>query len=174
MTAWPLQKDCDAFYGNPRGTKDRSRANATWESANLVTVPVPFRMFFAGHPVSTIRIHRKCADSLARVLDRIWIAAGKDQKVVDGWGASTYGGSYSYRLMRGLNTLSMHSYGCAIDLDPARNALHDRTPTFTPASPVVQAFLAEGWVWGGDWDGDHSSADEPRCDGMHFQAARLK
>ncbi len=174
MNQWPLQKECNAFYGNPRNPMDASLPSRAWEAANLTTVAPPFQMFYAGKPVKHVRVHKKCSDSLMRVFKTIWTLAGQHQRIVDQWGASVYAGAYNYRLMRGLNTLSMHSYGCAIDLDPARNGLHDRTPHFTASCPVAQAFRSEGWTWGGDWDGDGSSADEPRCDGMHWQAARVK
>lgn len=174
MNAWPLQRDCDKFYGNPRNPADPALPSRAWEAANLTVIETPFTLYYAGKPTTHVRIHKLVAPSLAKVFKTIWTVAGQHQKLVDEWGASVYGGSYCYRQMRGLNTLSMHSYGCAIDLDPARNALHNRKPHFTPGCPVVQAFLSEGWTWGGDWDGDHSSADEPRADGMHFQAARLK
>lgn len=169
---WPLQKDCDVYYGNPRGVN--GAPNAQWERSNLTTIVPPFQITYAGQPVHTIRIHRNCAASLLRALGKIWDAAGHDQKKIDQWGVSIFGGSYNFRLMRGLNTLSMHSYGCALDLDPARNGLHDRTPHFTPDCPTVKAFKEEGWTWGGDWDGDGQTSNEPRCDGMHFQAARIK
>jgi hypothetical protein len=160
MNRWPMQADCNRFYGNPRGTN--GGPSAAWESANLVSVKPPYRMTYAGKPVSGIRIHRKCAESLKRVLARIWDAAGRDQATVDRWGASIYGGAYNYRLMRGGNALSMHSWGCAIDLDPARNGLGDQTPHFANVPEVLEAFAAEGWEWGGDWS---------RRDGMHWQAA---
>jgi hypothetical protein len=62
----------------------------------------------------------------------------------------------------------MHSWGCAIDLDPGRNAFHDQTGHFGAggAIAVVRAFEAEGWIWGGRWAGRS-------CDPMHFQAARV-
>ena len=69
-------------------------------------------------------------------------------------------------------TLSMHSYGCAIDLDPARNGWKDRTPRFAQFPQVLAAFRSEGWKWGGDWNGNGSSADERQADGMHWQATR--
>ena len=31
---WPLQKECDNFYGNPRG-RNPSLPSATWEAQNL-------------------------------------------------------------------------------------------------------------------------------------------
>ncbi len=163
MSTWPLQKDCDRFYGNPRGAN--GKPSAKWESENLVSVRPPFKMTYAGKPISGIRVHKKCAESLKRVLARIWEAAGKDQATVDRWGVSIYGGAYNYRLMRGGNSLSMHSWGCAIDLDPARNGLGDQTPHFANVPEVLAAFAAEGWEWGGDWS---------RRDGMHWQAAWTK
>lgn len=171
VTQWPLQSGADAFYGNPRGPA--ASANLRWEQTRIITIIPPYTMFFAGKVVATIRVNKACAPSLERVLKAIDRAAGSNPKVLADWGASIFGGAYNYRLMRGLNTLSMHAYGCAIDLDPQRNYLGDRTPHFTPDHPVVKAFRDEGWIWGGDWNGNGSSADERRCDGMHFQAARL-
>lgn len=161
---WPLQRDCDSFYGNPRGGKGRS--SQSWEIGNLVRVKAPFAMYYDGRSVAYILMHRRCADSFRRVLDKIWIAAGKDQTTVDKWGASTYAGSYVFRQKRGGSTLSMHSYGCAIDLDPARNGFRNTHPHFGrgDAYKVVEAFESEGWEWGGRWAGSS-------CDGMHFQAA---
>jgi hypothetical protein len=123
-------------------------------------------MTFAGKPIKTIQIHKKCADSLSRILAAIWEASGHDQKRVNEWGASIFGGSYVYRLMRGGSSLSTHAHGCAIDLDPARNGFHDTTPHFATAHEIVKAFENEGWSWGGRWQGR-------ACDGMHFQAARV-
>ncbi|MBS4019890.1 MAG: M15 family metallopeptidase [Dechloromonas sp.] len=162
---WPLQRDCDSFYGRPIN-RDGSISRA-WESVNLVTIKPPFTVYYGTTPVKGIRIHRRCAESLSRVLDRIWVAAGRQQSVVDAWGASKFAGSWVVRNKRGGGTLSMHAYGCAIDLDPGRNAFHSTRPNFAkmPAFKVVEAFEAEGWVWGGRWSGRS-------CDGMHFQAAR--
>jgi len=92
--------------------------------------------------------------------------AGKDQKTIDAWGVSVFSGSYNYRVMRGGAVLSMHAYGCAIDLDAPRNFFHDQDPHFAHIPQVVKAFKDEGWVWGGDWSGRSK-------DGMHFQAARV-
>lgn len=163
---WPLQSQCDSFYGNPRG-KNGSAASA-WEKANLTLRRSPFRMTFAGEAIKGMRIHRKCADSLGRVLGKIWELSGHDQKKIDAWGVSIYGGAYNFRVMRGGSSLSMHSWGCAIDLDPARNAFHDQHGHFCGSDiPVVAAFEAEGWTWGGRWEGRS-------CDPMHFQAARVR
>ncbi len=160
MSKWPKQSECDTFYGNPRGRN--GKASAKWESENLTRIAPPFTMKYDGKPIKTILIHKKCADSLLRVLNNIWESAGKSQATVDKWGASIYGGAYNYRLMRGGSRLSMHSWGCAIDLDPARNGLNDPTPNFANIPEVLKAFEKEGWTWGGEWS---------RPDGMHWQAA---
>lgn len=160
---WPTQAQRDAFYGNPRG-KNPTKASAAWEKANLVRIKPPFKMYYDGQPVSSFLIHKKCADSLLRVFNAIWIAAGKKQAVVDQWGVSIFGGAYNYRLTRGGNTLSSHSWACAIDLDPANNSLGDSTPKFAGVPAVLKAFADEGWTWGGRWS---------RPDAMHWQAASV-
>lgn len=154
MNDWPKQRDCDKFYGNPRGTG--GMASAKWEAANIVRIIPPFRMTYAGLPVKSIRIHAKCAASLGRVFMAIWVASGKSQAVIDKWFVSIYGGSYNYRLKRNSNTLSMHAYGCAIDLAPNKYPMGTSKARFV--APVIKAFTDEGWV------------NLPK-DLMHFQAA---
>jgi D-alanyl-D-alanine carboxypeptidase len=179
MNDWPTQTEVLSglsVYGNPRG-KDPTKASAAWEAANIVRITPPFKMTYAGQPVKTIRVHKACAASLLRVLNNLLVAAKKEnpvnpQVVLDHWGVSIFGGVVMYRLMRGGDQLSIHSYGAAIDLDPARNALHDQTPRFAEFPQVLKAFADEGWRWGGDWNGNGSSADERRADGMHWQATR--
>lgn len=153
---WPLQSACDAFYGNPRGNAGQS--NPAWEAANLTRVSPPFKMFYAGKPVQSVKIHRKCAESLGRVFAAIWVAANHDQATIDRWGVSIFGGTYNFRLMRGSSHLSMHSYGCAIDLAPERFPMGSHDHTFVPQ--VIKAFADEGW-------------ENLPNDRMHFQAARV-
>lgn len=164
---WPTQAECDDFYGNPRHPRDPASSNSVWESNNLVLVKAPFVVRYEGTPVRGLRVHSKVAASLGRVLDAIWEAAGRDQSVIDDWGMSNYGGGYTYRLMRTGRALSMHSYGCALDFDVENNGLGDTTPRFAKFPQVVGAFEAEGWTWGGRWEGKG-------CDGMHFQAAYVR
>ena len=165
---WPLQSECDAFYGNPRNSRDPSRASPKWESENLVRVKPPFVVYYEGKPVRAgMLVHEKVADSLMKVFTAIWKKSGESQAKVDAWGISNYAGAYNFRMMRGSSRLSMHSWGCALDFDPDRNGMGDTTPHFAEVPEVVAAFEAEGWVWGGRWSGKS-------CDGMHFQAARPK
>jgi hypothetical protein len=136
--------------------------------ANLVPLVPPFVMTYDGKPIHSFVVNARCKDSLLRVLTAIWEAAGHSQAVVDDWGASIFGGCFNNRSMIGGTTPSCHAYGAAIDLDPARNP-YTRDPHarhFTDDHPVVKAFKAEGWVWGGDWHGPY--------DAMHFQGARVR
>lgn len=174
MTSWPLQSRCDQFYGNPRGAN--GMASTKWMAANLTTVAPPFAMkccWAPFAPVKKITIHKHCSDSLAEILKRIWLESGKKQAIIDAWGVNLFGGTFAFRTMRGGSNLSMHSWGCAIDLDPARNGLGDYTPVLTPSHPVAVIFKAEGWVHGADWNGNQKVMDERRPDAMHFQAARV-
>jgi len=157
MNTWPTQAQADVFYGNPRGAN--GGASPTWETTNLVSIRAPFTMKFDGAEVKQFKIHRKCADSLKRVFDAIWQAAGQDQARIDEWGVSTFGGSYNFRLMRGSSHLSMHAYGCAIDLAPARFPMGASKAKF--CDQVCAAFATESWV------------NLPK-DRMHFQAALVK
>jgi hypothetical protein len=167
-SSWPLQNDAPDFFGrNLRLSKGVGGPDPKWERANLVLIPLPWRGVASWDhalKIKSLRVHKRVADSLTRVLEAIWHAFGKDQKAIEAAGMHLIGGGYVWRAMRGGSRLSMHSYGAAVDFDPDRNSLGDPTPAMDPR--VVAAFKAEGWVWGGDWS--------PRSrDGMHFQAARV-
>jgi hypothetical protein len=172
MSLWPLQSEVDLFYGNPRG-RSGAVVSATWYAANIVMVKPPFSMHMT-KTVTRFPIHKKCAEATRTWLDAVWANAGRKQSVIDDWGMSVFSGSYSFRPMRGSHHLSMHSYGCAMDFDAPRNALHDSTPHLaTLRNEVIQPFLKLGGVWGGDWNGNGECTDEHRTDGMHFQFARI-
>ena len=165
MSAWPKQSAMSAFYGNPDTNSD-GRPDAAWESANLVRITPPYRLVLAWDPkraVSTVLVHRKCSDSLLRVLTAIKAHYG-NQAAIDAARMHLFGGVYNFRLMRGGSSLSIHSWGAAIDLDPERNGLGVKRVEGKGQMPmeVVRMFEAEGWVWGGRWR---------RPDQMHFQAA---
>lgn len=163
---WPLQKDAEAFYGNPRGTGGKE--SAAWVKANIVYVKPPFALYYDGKPMSKgVRVHHLCADSLRAVYAEIWEAYGRSQSALDATGFTKCGGGYTFRNKRQGSTLSMHAYGCAVDHDPARNGQGDTTPEFRNHPRILNAFARQGWEWGGDWSGKS-------CDGMHWQAAWTK
>jgi hypothetical protein len=69
----------------------------------------------------------------------------------------TWDGCFNIRLKRGLNSLSLHSWAIAIDINAAWNGL-GKIPTMS--KELVQCFVDAGFEWGGNWT---------RLDGMHFQ-----
>jgi hypothetical protein len=164
---WPLQKDCNVFYGNPGSTAAQW---AAWEDANLTKVicPWPLAFFDSGKstPVKAIGINKKCAASLGVVLGNIWDAVAHDVSAIETLHYNRYSGSYNQRKMRGGSARSMHGFGAAIDWDAEENEQHATKHLFQENSLIVVKFKAEGWVWGGDWS-------PQSIDSMHVQAARV-
>lgn len=166
MTNWPLQKDCQIFYGDPDKNGD-GLPDRAWEDANLVRINAPWDMVLAWDTSKVVRkipVHKKCADSFIRVFNRI-ISAFPTETERRQARLHLYGGAYNFRTMRGSNQLSMHSYGCAYDQDPEGNPLGKSWRPGMIDKRIVEAFKAEGAIWGGDW--------KTRPDCQHFQMAKV-
>lgn len=166
---WPRQTpDClNQFYGNPDANGDGVPDRA-WEDANLIPITPPYQMFLAWAPTTplkTIKVNKRCADSLKRCLAGILAHYGS-QAGVEAARMHLYGGAYNFRSMRGNVRLSVHSWGAAIDLDPGANVFGQKWSGRAPMMPaeVVSIFAKEGWVWGGTWS---------KPDAQHFQAATI-
>jgi len=69
----------------------------------------------------------------------------------------TWDGCFNIRKKRGLASMSLHSWGIAIDVNAFENGLN-QTPKLS--SGFVKCFTDAGFDWGGLWK---------RKDGMHFQ-----
>jgi hypothetical protein len=69
----------------------------------------------------------------------------------------TWDGCFNIRKKRGLSSMSLHSWGIAIDVNAFENGL-GQTPKLSPQ--FVKCFTDNGFDWGGTWT---------RKDGMHFQ-----
>jgi D-alanyl-D-alanine carboxypeptidase len=172
MKNWPLQSEAQNFYGNPR-SKMGSVVSSAWYRANIIMVKPPFAMRML-EPIEKFPIHKKCAEATLAWLEAVWDNASRDQREIDDWGMNIFSGSFCFRQMRGSQHLSMHAYGCAIDFDAPRNAMFNGAPNFTKLrAEVIEPFYRFGGVWGGDWNGNGSSRDERRADGMHFQFAKM-
>lgn len=74
----------------------------------------------------------------------------------------TWDGCFNIRKKRGLNSLSLHSFGIAIDVNAFENGL-GKEPKLS--DKFVKCFTDNGFDWGGDW--------KSRKDGMHFQLSEL-
>ena len=73
----------------------------------------------------------------------------------------TWDGCFNIRKKRGLASMSLHSWGIAIDINAAWNGLNV-TPVLSPE--FVKCFTSAGFDWGGTWT---------RKDGMHFQLTNI-
>jgi D-alanyl-D-alanine carboxypeptidase len=158
MPTWPLQKDCPAFYGDPSARN--------WLHDNTTDIVCPWPLLMDGKPVAHILIHKKCADSLTRVLGAVWDAVAHDPEKIKALRYDQFDGSYNFRPMRGGHSMSMHSFACAIDWDAADNEQHAQKHLFQADSLLIVKFKEEGWQWGGDWS-------PASVDAMHVQAARV-
>ena len=69
----------------------------------------------------------------------------------------TWDGCFNIRKKRGLASMSLHSWGIAIDVNAAWNGLN-KDPQLS--KEFVNCFTLAGFDWGGTWT---------RKDGMHFQ-----
>jgi hypothetical protein len=158
VNVWPLQSQCIAFYGDPR--------SPNWSHANTIDVPCPWPLHMGTLAIPHILIHKKCAESLTRVLNNIWDATGRSRDTIKTLRYDVYDGSYNLRTIRGgTSALSMHAFAAAIDWDAADNAQHSQKHLFQEDSLLVVKFKEEGWIWGGDW--------RSSIDAMHVQAARI-
>lgn len=170
-----------ATYGDPRGAG--GGLDRDWYKANIVRVIPPYPMVLAWAPkipVSAITCHRLAADELRSILSDIYNRArlavkrevGFDKptefydtetlRYLQNHGLHLYGGGFNFRYKRGGRSLSTHSWGIAIDLDPARNGMGNANFAMPPFA--VEAFEERGWLWGGRWKGRG-------VDAMHFQRA---
>lgn len=159
---WPKPDvaSMNAFYGNP-DTDKNGLPDAVFESQNLTTITPPYPMFFSwnGLQVGKIRVHKKVSVTLLAALTQI----GRDLSIAERqkFQLDRFGGGYAFRLRRGGNSLSIHSWGAAVDLAPALNPMgveYGSRPNMIPMK-AVKAFQAQGWKWGAAFK-----------DCMHFEA----
>ena len=73
----------------------------------------------------------------------------------------TWDGCFNIRKKRGLTSMSLHSWGVAIDINAAWNGLGKPS---TMAPEFVKCWTDAGFEWGGLWK---------RIDAMHYELAKL-
>lgn len=132
------------------------------------------RVIFLNRPVT---VHELCVDALKRVEEEIWYQAHRSDEVRRFIMELKAVYSTQWRMMRGVNNRSYHSYGLALDLIPrstggkhifwlwsaARMWNWEKIPLglrWSPPEEVVGAFEENGFIWGGKWY---------HFDGMHFE-----
>jgi len=152
---WPRQRDVERFYGSV-GT-------------NQTMCQLPFTMRLAWNRGKKLTKF-SCHERVRRPLETIWTKTlehyGHDG--IKRLGLDMFGGCLNVRKMRGGTRMSMHSWGIAVDIDPARNRLRWGKGRAHLARPEYRTFwrIVES-------EGAISLGRARNFDWMHFQFARL-
>jgi len=144
---------CLARYGNPESLNFQNKHMVLWQ------VPERFLNKFS-HVVfsatGTVGFPKKIfinADFLPNVIQGLTNVI--DRKLE--YELKTWDGCFMIRKKRGLNSMSLHSWGNAFDINASTNQL-GQTPSLSEA--FVKCFTDANLDWGGFWK---------RKDGMHFE-----
>jgi hypothetical protein len=142
-------------YGAPNVTGD----------GYLVTIKLPYPMRLAWDKdtiVDKMRCHKLVAKNFTAVFEDLLFHYGYER--IKELGIDLFGGCFNYRKMRTGSAWSLHSWGIAIDLDPARNTLSETKATARFAKseykPMIDIFYKHGFI---------SLGKEKDFDWMHFE-----
>lgn len=175
----------NATYQWPIITQAKMRSNSSeygsWSDIKnntgkyLKAVPVPSNYPMktsGGATVSKITVHYMVADRLKNALTDVanhyikLYGPNFNEQVP---GICIYDGCFNSRPIRGGKSMSIHSWGIALDFDASKNAMSTKSPTARFSQPQYDAFIqimnAHGFT---------SLGKERNYDWMHFQAATLK
>ncbi len=152
---WPRQRDVREFYG-PVGR-------------NQIRLLLPYKMRIAwdlDKSITRMTCHRKVAEAMEEIFEGTLNHYGHEE--VQRLGLDLYGGCLNVRKMRGGSRYSMHAWGIAVDIDPARNQFRWTKSRAHLSRPVYEPFwkIVEG-------TGAVSLGRQRNMDYMHFQFARL-
>jgi peptidoglycan LD-endopeptidase CwlK len=150
---------------------------------NLVLVSVPHFSFDMEVRMGQLVVHKEVAEEVKQIFEKLVekrfpirqitpiVAYSWDDNVSM---AANNTSAFNYRFIFGTNRLSYHSYGRAIDINPAINpyiqndgtvvppgAYYDPTKPGTVTQEIASIFKSYGWEWGGDW--------KTETDWQHFQ-----
>ena len=132
---------CFAKYGDPEKQK------------NMVIWDVPTHLEIGVIP-KKIYCNRDMVAPLQKAFENL-IRTGHVKEL------KTWDGCFNIRKKRGLSSMSLHSWGIAVDVNAFENGL-GKEPKLSAG--FVKCFTDAGFHWGGTWR---------RKDGMHFQLAAI-
>ena len=117
----------------------------------LAYANIPFPLVIAWDTsvtVTRIRCHKLEVTTVELIFRNILNEYGLDK--IQALGINLFGGCFNYRAIRGGSSWSRHAWGTAIDLDPARNQLHQQGDSAQFAkkeySKMLDIFEAHGWL----------------------------
>ncbi len=126
-----------------------------WESDMIGFCELPFEIPLSWYPnkkISRIRCHTKLTEVFQAVFEELY-DKGLATEI------KSFSCCYEFTTQRHSGKVSPHSWGIAVDLNAESNT--QGTNGDMP-EPVVDVFIAHGFIWGGDWPGRLR-------DPMHFQ-----
>jgi len=133
--------ECYSKYGNPF----KETWMGVWVVPNYLHIgPIPKKIY----------CNKDLTVPLTGAFENIIKAGITDQ-------LKTWDGCFNIRSKRGAKSMSLHSWGVAIDINAAWNRF-GKKPTMS--SELVKCFSDAGFDWGGVWS---------KPDGMHFQLAKI-
>lgn len=133
----------------------------------LVRIVPPYTLYYDGGKVNSIAVHEAVAPyveaALREVLEHYGAERIRELKL------DQYGGCYNYRKTTGGSTLSMHSWGIALDFMPEGNE-------YSKGAPAAVMSGEEYAAWWDIWERHGAVSLGRACnkDWMHVQFARLK
>ena len=136
-------KQCYAKWGDP--VNNEGKFMVLWDvptSLEVGTIP------------KKIYCHRAMIEPLTKAFNNV-ISRGLVGQI------KTWDGCFNRRKKRGGTSMSLHSWGIAIDINAAWNGF-GKIPTMS--SELVKCFTDAGFDWGGTWS---------KPDGMHFQLSQI-
>lgn len=147
LTGTPVAQAVGSFSYRVLGG-GRVAPDPAWVRANIVTGQVPI--------LGSVTCHKVIFPQLRAALAEV-VARGLADKINPG----EYAGCYYPRFIAGSTSLSLHSFGIALDLNVPGN---QRGTVGDIDRSVVQIFKKWGFAWGGDWS---------YTDPMHFEMNRV-
>ena len=124
-------------------------------------------------------VHEKVADEVIDIFKELYQAGFEIEKIrlIDEYGADdelsmadNNSSAFCFRNVDGTKSLSKHSYGIAIDINPVQNPYirnskispqqgieygdrkNMRQGMIVPGDACYTAFKSRGWTWGGEWN----------------------
>ncbi|NIZ18808.1 M15 family metallopeptidase [Entomospira culicis] len=180
MRTWPLER-LQRFQNSTNPNVQRTRTTYHGQFHHLLyggydqkSIEAQLiEMEFLG---TRLKMNKLVAPALKRVEESILKEKARDASLQAFLNTLTNSSSYYWRNIAGTNSISYHSYGIAIDINPIKTTKpiywlweRARNPEWFLVAPedrwqihpsVLRAFFQEGFLWGGSW---------PQYDIMHFE-----
>lgn len=149
------QKGIEEVYGRfgwQELAGGRVAIDPRWVAANIATVRL--------HTGRSVKLHKLVGAEFARLFKAACEASGYTPDSVQTWVPR-------HTLWNPAKSLSLHTWGIAIDFSPSENTMGGTdgkggSSKLRQHPAFVEVFKAAGWTWGGDWK---------MRDDMHLQRA---